>query len=165
DSATSAQNNGSARFGSMPPVADYASSFPSGMRLAIVLDRVRQVPDERLFRFGLHGERDATLAVRRSRTRQTDRRWEDWRVTSRFPFGLGSILCPFLLTLIVTLAGCGDEFNAGPIRYVENERVATELKAKPDLQKLVRAGLAELFGPDPQHITLPDGTGLPDAGI
>jgi mono/diheme cytochrome c family protein len=67
--------------------------------------------------------------------------------------------------LILALAGCSDEFNAGPMRYVESEKVATELKGKPDLQKLVRAGLADLFGADPQHIRVPDSTGLPDAGI
>jgi mono/diheme cytochrome c family protein len=70
-----------------------------------------------------------------------------------------------LTTWIVTglalgLAGCGDSFNAGPMRYVENERLRADLKGRPKLQARVRQAVAALYGPDPQHIRVPAGSGL-----
>jgi mono/diheme cytochrome c family protein len=73
-------------------------------------------------------------------------------VTSRFPL--------VLVAGCVTLAGCSDSFNAGPLRYVENEKLATDLKDKPKLQEAVRKALARNFGEDPQHIRVPAGAGL-----
>ena len=75
----------------------------------------------------------------------------------------------FRLTWIVgavalLLAGCGDAYNAGPLSYVENERLAVELKGRPKLQAKVRTALATLYGADPQHIQVPEGSGLRDGG-
>ena len=83
-------------------------------------------------------------------------------MTSRFR--LSSIAG--LLSSTLTLAGCGDAFNAGPIKYIDNERlVSGDLQEKPKLQDAVRDALANLFGPDPQHIKVPEGSGLPLGGI
>src|SRR5262249_29870956 len=76
----------------------------------------------------------------------------------------------FLCTLIVGglalgLVGCGDAFNAGPLRYVESPRLAIDLKDRPKLQAKVRQGLATLYGNDPQHIHVPAGSGLRSGGI
>jgi mono/diheme cytochrome c family protein len=57
------------------------------------------------------------------------------------------------------LAGCGDSFHAGPMSYVESERLTTELK-DPKLQDAVRQGLKDLFGPDPTYVYVPKGSGL-----
>ncbi len=79
-------------------------------------------------------------------------------MTSRFRLALiaGSLI----------LAGCGDTSQSGPLmKYVESERLTTDLKDKPKLRQKVRKALAGLFGPDPQHIHVPPGSGLPDAGI
>jgi mono/diheme cytochrome c family protein len=81
-------------------------------------------------------------------------------VTSRFR--LAWIVAPLILPL--ALAGCGDAFNAGPMRYVESPRLATELGDKPELQKAVRTAMADLFGADPQTIKVPPGAGLPGGG-
>ena len=74
----------------------------------------------------------------------------------------------FRLVLVagcVTLAGCGDNFNAGPLKYVESELMTSDLKDKPALQQAVRETMAQLFGADPQHIRVPAGTGLPGGGV
>jgi mono/diheme cytochrome c family protein len=63
------------------------------------------------------------------------------------------------------LAGCGDAYNAGPLSYVESERLGAELKDRPKLQAKVRQAVADLFGPDPQHIKVPDGSGFAYGGI
>ena len=76
-------------------------------------------------------------------------------------FRLAWILAP--LTFPLALAGCGDAFNAGPMRYVESERLTTELK-KPELQSAVRTAMKDLFGEDPQHMKVPPGAGLPGGG-
>ena len=55
-----------------------------------------------------------------------------------------------MTSLALGLAGCGDAFNAGPLTYVENERLALDLKARPKLQDKVRVGLAMLYGSNPQ---------------
>jgi mono/diheme cytochrome c family protein len=85
---------------------------------------------------------------------------EGWRVT--LWFRLARIVAP--LTILLALAGCGDAFNAGPMRYVESDRLASELSDKPELQKAVRKALADLFGADPQTMNVPPGAGLPGGG-
>ncbi len=61
-------------------------------------------------------------------------------------------------------AGCSDAFNAGPPRYVEQERLTTDFKDKPVLQGKVRAALAKHFGDAPNEIKVPEGSGLPLGG-
>jgi mono/diheme cytochrome c family protein len=68
------------------------------------------------------------------------------------------------MALALTPVGCGDAFHAGPLSYVENERLRVELKTHPKLQVKVRQALAGLFGADPQHIKVPEGSGLPLGG-
>ncbi len=68
-------------------------------------------------------------------------------MTSRFR--LAFLLGP------LTLAGCGDSFNAGPMKYIESEQLAVTLKGKPKLQDAVRKSMANLFGESPQKITVP----------
>jgi mono/diheme cytochrome c family protein len=75
-----------------------------------------------------------------------------------------------LLALIVSSSGCSDSFNAGPLAYVDNETLTqdtgkTNLAGKPILQAKVRSALAKLFGESPQHIRVPEGSGLPSGGI
>lgn len=71
-----------------------------------------------------------------------------------------------LCCLIPTLAGCSDRYIAGKLRYVDNEALTKDLKdrnnlaGKPRLQDKVREGLAKLYGPDPQNITVPEGMGV-----
>jgi mono/diheme cytochrome c family protein len=78
-------------------------------------------------------------------------------VTSRFRL--------VLVAGCVTLAGCGDSYYAGPLKYVESERLTTDLKDKPKLQEAVRTALVKLYGADPQHIRVPAGSGLPGGGV
>lgn len=78
-------------------------------------------------------------------------------MTSRFR--LAFLLGP------LTLAGCGDSFNAGPMKYIESEQLAVTLKGKPKLQDAVRKSMANLFGESPQKITVPAGSGFPSGGI
>jgi len=63
------------------------------------------------------------------------------------------------------MAGCGDQFNAGPLSYVDNEMMGVTLKGKPALQKAVRKALSNLYGASPQQIKVPEGSGLPNGGI
>jgi mono/diheme cytochrome c family protein len=78
-----------------------------------------------------------------------------------------------LVVSTLTLAGCGDASNPGPLQYEEAEGLTRELAdkskaslaGKTKLQEGVRKGLAKLYGPDPQHIRVPAGTGLPGGGI
>ena len=95
--------------------------------------------------------------------------WEDSRVTSRFPFRPASVVGPIALALsgLFTISGCGDLFGVGPLSYVEAERLTTDtnLKEKPDLQKAVRKAMVDLYGPDPQHIKVPEGSGFLHGGI
>jgi mono/diheme cytochrome c family protein len=73
----------------------------------------------------------------------------------------------------LTLAGCGDAFNPGPLQYEETEALTRELAdktkanlaGKPKLQEGVRKGLAKLFGPTPQEIHVPPGSGFASGGI
>ncbi len=78
-------------------------------------------------------------------------------MTSRFRLAL------FACSL--TLAGCGDQFNAGPMRYVESETLGVDLKGKPTLQDAVHKALANLYGSAPQQIKVPPGSGFPNGGI
>ena len=75
-----------------------------------------------------------------------------------------------LLGLILSSPGCSDSFNAGPLAYLDNEALTqdkgkTNLAGKPGLQAKVRAGLAKVFRASPQHIRVPEGSGLPNGGI
>ncbi|GAC1475927.1 MAG: hypothetical protein NVSMB9_29380 [Isosphaeraceae bacterium] len=91
---------------------------------------------------------------------------EDWRVTPRFWFPRVSVLRSFsTLILTVLLSGCGDQFHAGPMSYVVSEKLAVDLKDKPELQKGVKGALASLFGASPSEIKVPEGAGLPGGGI
>ncbi len=78
-------------------------------------------------------------------------------MTSRFRLAL------FACSL--AMAGCGDQFNAGPLRYVESETMGVDLKGKPKLQDAVRKALVNLYGQSPQQIKVPPGAGLPNGGI
>lgn len=100
-------------------------------------------------------------------------------MTSRLRFPLASTVGP-ALTLTLALSGCGDSFHAGPMRYVESEKMAVDFKVDPklekaelekaelqkaELQKAVRRSLASLFGANPTRIKVPEGAGLPGGGI
>jgi mono/diheme cytochrome c family protein len=73
--------------------------------------------------------------------------------------------------LAIATSGCSDAINAGPLQYVEAEALTKDLGAKanlhgkPNLQNKVRQGLANLYGPDPQHIQVPAGSPLINGGI
>ncbi len=67
-------------------------------------------------------------------------------------------------SLALTLAGCSDAWNAGPLQYVENEALAAKVK-DPGLQDKVRKALVSLYGESPQHIRVPAGSGLPADGL
>jgi mono/diheme cytochrome c family protein len=85
---------------------------------------------------------------------------------SRFALVL-SVGCAYLA---ITVTGCSDAWNAGPMQYSESEALTKEvgkasLAGKPVLQAKVRMGLASLFGDSPQHIRVPAGSGLPAGGV
>ena len=89
-------------------------------------------------------------------------------MTSRFPRAWA--FRPRVLTLLAASAllapaGCSDAWNSGAMSYVESERLAADLKDKPELQKAVRKSMTDLFGEDPKHIKVAAGMGLPDGGI
>ncbi len=91
---------------------------------------------------------------------------EERRVMSRFGFAL--VFGCACLTL--TMTGCSDAWNAGPMKYVESESLTkdvgkTNLFGKPVLQDKVRKALAGLFGDSPQQIKVPAGSGLPAGGL
>jgi mono/diheme cytochrome c family protein len=73
--------------------------------------------------------------------------------------------------LAIATAGCSDAINAGPLQYVEADALTKDLgpkanlHGKPNLQNKVRQALAGLYGPDPQNIRVPEGSGLPNGGI
>ena len=76
------------------------------------------------------------------------------------------------MCLAISTAGCSDALNAGPLEYVESEALTkdlgpnkTNLAGKPNLQNAVRKALAELYGPTPQEIKVPEGSALPNGGI
>src|SRR5262245_3107633 len=90
----------------------------------------------------------ASGAVVELRRRSATGCGEERRVRSRCR--LAWVLGCTCLTLSVT--GCSDEWNAGPLQYVENEALTRDLGAKahlagkPNLQRKVRGALAQLFG-------------------
>jgi mono/diheme cytochrome c family protein len=67
-------------------------------------------------------------------------------------------------SIALTMTGCSDAWNAGPMQYVENEALAAKVK-DPGLQEKVRKALTNLFGDSPQHIRVPDGAGLTAGGL
>lgn len=86
---------------------------------------------------------------------------------SRFGFAF-LVGCACLTT---SMTGCSDAWNAGPMQYVENETLTNDVKGKanlygkPELQGKVKKALASLFGDSPQHIKVPQGSGLPAGGL
>ena len=84
---------------------------------------------------------------------------------------VGLALAVACVSLALSLTGCSDAFNAGPLEYVENEALTKEVKGKanlaksPMLQEKVRKALENLFGDSPQHIKVPAGSGLPAGGL
>ena len=94
--------------------------------------------------------------------------WEDRRVESRCRLAL-IVACS---CLAISTAGCSDALNAGPLEYVESEALTKDLgpnkpnlAGKPKLQNAVRNALADLYGPSPQEIRVPQGAPLPNGGI
>ncbi len=69
-----------------------------------------------------------------------------------------------LIAGTVSLAGCGEMFDPGPLEYVDSPSLQTELKDKPTMQAAVRKALGNLFGPEPREIHVPVGSGLPMGG-
>jgi mono/diheme cytochrome c family protein len=101
--------------------------------------------------------------------------WEDWRVTSRSRIGLTFVVGPLTFTFLIALCGCGDAFHAGSMSYVESPEMVAKLGDKPEmkteerakaaaLRKEVQDAVAALFGPDPAHMKVPQGSGLPAGG-
>lgn len=74
-------------------------------------------------------------------------------------FRITSIVLPLTWTIGLVVSGCGESFHAGPMSYVESERLATELK-DPKLQAAVREGLDNLYGSDPRYIKVPKDSGF-----
>ncbi len=70
---------------------------------------------------------------------------------------------------LLFLSGCSDSFNAGTINYTPNNELFTKLKEengtpKARLQNRVEVSLAKVFGPTPQEMIVPKGSGLPEGG-
>ena len=93
-------------------------------------------------------------------------------MSSRFPSRPAGATGRLALVLSVVgvgfaLSGCGDAFHPGPLSYVESEKLeaSSDLKDKPELKQAVRKAVAHLFGPDPQHIKVPEGSGFPNGGL
>ncbi len=84
---------------------------------------------------------------------------------------VGLALAIACVSLALSLTGCSDAFNAGPLEYVETEALTKEVKGKanlaksPVLQDKVRKALKRLYGDSPQHIKVPAGSGLPYGGL
>jgi mono/diheme cytochrome c family protein len=85
---------------------------------------------------------------------------------------VGLALAIACVSLALSLTGCSDAFNAGPLEYVENEALTKEVKGgkaslakSPILQAKVRKALKRLYGDSPQHIKVPAGSGLPLGGL
>jgi mono/diheme cytochrome c family protein len=93
--------------------------------------------------------------------------WEDRRVMQRCRLALW-VICT---TLALSMTGCSDAFNAGPLQYVEDEAFTkaiegkTNLAEKPALKDKIRKALARLFGDSPQRIRVPEGSGLREGGL
>ena len=71
------------------------------------------------------------------------------------------------LSALLTISGCGSLLGVGPLSYVESDKLTTDpnLKDKPDLQKAVRKAMVDLYGPDPQTIKVPVGSGFFNGGV
>ncbi len=84
---------------------------------------------------------------------------------------VGLALAIACVSLALSLTGCSDAFNAGPLEYVETEALTKEVKGKanlaksPILREKVRKALKRLYGDSPQHIKVPAGSGLPLGGL
>jgi mono/diheme cytochrome c family protein len=69
------------------------------------------------------------------------------------------------------VTGCSDEWNAGPLEYVENEALTKDLGPKAhlagklNLQTKVHTALAQVFGESPRRIRVPEGSPLLDGGV
>jgi mono/diheme cytochrome c family protein len=67
------------------------------------------------------------------------------------------------------MSGCSDAFNG--LQYEDADALTKDLGAKtnvygkPNLQAKVRGALVQLFGPSPQEIRVPEGSGLPNGGV
>lgn len=74
---------------------------------------------------------------------------------------------------LISLAGCGSLVEQpGPLFYSESPSLTGDakdggpsLKDKPNLQKVVRDTMKEMFGSEPRQIKVPEGTGLPLGGL
>lgn len=78
-------------------------------------------------------------------------------MTSRFRLA-------WVVGLALVPAGCSDAINAGRIAYKPSPRAETELKDKPQLRAAIDKALADLFGPAPNEIKVPAGSGLREGG-
>jgi mono/diheme cytochrome c family protein len=84
---------------------------------------------------------------------------------------VGLALSVACVTWALSLTGCSDVYNAGPLEYVENAALTTEVSGKANLAKSpvlrgkVRKALKDLYGESPQHIKVPAGSGLPAGGL
>jgi mono/diheme cytochrome c family protein len=66
--------------------------------------------------------------------------------------------------LTMTMTGCSDAWNTGPMQYVESDALTAKVK-DPGLRDKVRKALVDLFGDAPNHIRVPEGSGLTAGGI
>ncbi len=78
-------------------------------------------------------------------------------MTSRFRLAL--------LLGLLTLAGCDEAQQLGPITYRDSDRFAKDLADKPKLQAVIRKTLAARFGDDLRHIKVPEASGLRQDGL
>ena len=70
---------------------------------------------------------------------------------------------PFVALTAMIVTGCAGEFEAYPLSYSKSKLV-TEIK-DPEKQSAVVRALAELYGPTPREIKVPEGLGLRNGGI
>lgn len=70
-----------------------------------------------------------------------------------------------LLAGTLALAGCGDDFHAGPISYARSDQLAKQLPDKPRLRAAVTQAVNELYGSSPKQPRVPQGAPLPGGGI
>ncbi len=76
-----------------------------------------------------------------------------------------------LLCLALTVTGCSDAWNFGPLQYVDSEALTQDLKGKanlagkPVLQDAVRKTLVKKFGEAPNRIRVPDRSPLTEGGL
>lgn len=70
---------------------------------------------------------------------------------------------PFVALTAMIVTGCAGEFEAYPLSYSKSKLV-TEIK-DPEKQSAVVRALAELYGPTPREIKVPEGLDLRNGGI